>query len=110
MNDVVLAASTGDENVDALLREVISRVEQALPARIRGYYVVGSHAYGGALPVSDIDLDIVVKGGLNDEATQGVETVSSWRAFSSTGKIYATTFLWYPAGNGRANSCTACIS
>jgi len=59
MSGVVVAASTGDENVDALLREVINRVEQALPARIRGYYVVGSHADGSALPASDIDQDIV---------------------------------------------------
>jgi len=66
MSDVVLAASTGDENVDALLREVISRVEQALPERIRGYYVVGSHADGSALLASDIDLTIVVKGALDN--------------------------------------------
>ena len=76
MSGVVLAASTGDENVDALLREVISRVEQALPTRIRGYYVVGSHADGSALPLSDIDLDIVVKDGLDDDAIQDVEIVA----------------------------------
>ncbi len=39
MSGVVLAASTGDENVDALLHEVISHIEQALPGRIRGYYM-----------------------------------------------------------------------
>ncbi len=76
MSGVVLAASTGDENVDALLREVISHVEQALPARIRGYYVVGSHADGSALPASDIDLDIVVKGRLDDEATQAARAIA----------------------------------
>ena len=67
MSGVVVAASTGDENVDTLLREVINRVEQALPGRIRGYYVVGSHADGSALPASDIDLTIVVKGALDDD-------------------------------------------
>jgi len=76
MSGVVLAASTGDENVDALLREAIRRVEQALPRRIRGYYVVGSHAYSGALPASDIDLDIVVKGSLDDEATQAARAIA----------------------------------
>jgi hypothetical protein len=76
MSGVVLAASTGDEKVDALLREVINRVEQTLPTQIRGYYVVGSHADGSALPLSDIDLDIVVKGGLDDDAIQDVETVA----------------------------------
>ncbi len=76
MSGVVLAASTGDENVDALLREVISRVEQALPGRIRGYYVVGSYADGSALPASDIDLDIVIKAALDDEATQTARAIA----------------------------------
>ncbi len=76
MSGVVVAASTGDENVDTLLREVINRVEQALPGRIRGYYVVGSHADGSALPASDIDLTIVVKGALDDDATQATWAIA----------------------------------
>jgi len=68
MSGVALSSSTDDESVDALLREVIDRVEQALPERVRGYYVVGSHADGSALPASDIDLDIVVKAAPADEA------------------------------------------
>jgi hypothetical protein len=60
----MLLASTGIVGVDQALRDCIELIERQLPDRVRGYYLVGSYAYGEALPASDIDLIILLKGEL----------------------------------------------
>ena len=56
MSAIVLANSTGNDEVDRVLRLTIDALETTLPGLFRGYYVLGSHASGTALPTSDLDL------------------------------------------------------
>jgi len=64
MPTLVLLASTGVATIDQILRESVEQIEQCLPDRVRGYYLVGSYGYGEALPASDIDLIVLLKGEL----------------------------------------------
>ena len=61
MHTIALLTSTGAARIDQALRESIALIEQQLPDRVRGYYLVGSYAYGEAQPASDIDLIVVLK-------------------------------------------------
>jgi hypothetical protein len=56
-----LAASTSNDRLDQLLREIVERVERAFPGRVRAYYLSGSSRTGAAQPASDIGEDIVVR-------------------------------------------------
>ncbi len=51
-----MLTSTGNEQIDHLLCELIHTFEDAFPNRIRGYYLEGSYADQTALRTSDIDL------------------------------------------------------
>jgi hypothetical protein len=62
MTAIEILATTGIEQVDNIVRGVISIVELMLPNRVRGYYLTGSYADGSAVSMSDIDLATVVKG------------------------------------------------
>ncbi|HEU5100548.1 MAG TPA: nucleotidyltransferase domain-containing protein [Roseiflexaceae bacterium] len=62
MPTTALLASTGVVHVDQALRECVGLIEQYLPGRVRGYYLVGSYAYGEALPASDVDMIVLLKG------------------------------------------------
>jgi hypothetical protein len=53
---VELLASTGDAAIDRIIHGVITIFEASLPARVRGYYLLGSYAAGAAVAISDIDL------------------------------------------------------
>ena len=70
MGDMILLTSTGVEQVDQIIRGVISLLEFHFPARIRGYYLEGSYADGSAVPTSDIDLSVIFKATLSDEEEQ----------------------------------------
>jgi hypothetical protein len=61
MSSIPLLASTGIPATDQILRECIGLIEQHLPGLARGYYLVGSYAYGEALPSSDIDLLVLIE-------------------------------------------------
>jgi predicted nucleotidyltransferase len=61
MHTITLLTSTGAARIDQALRDSIALIEQQLPDRVRGYYLVGSYAYGEAQPASDIDLIVVLK-------------------------------------------------
>ncbi len=56
---------------DTALRRVIATFEKAFPDRIRGYYVHGSVADNTSIATSDVDLDVVVKGGFTDPEEHG---------------------------------------
>jgi predicted nucleotidyltransferase len=56
--------------VDQTLAEMIAIIEQHLPQRVLGYYLVGSYAVGEAVPASDIDLIVVFKEELTAEDQQ----------------------------------------
>jgi predicted nucleotidyltransferase len=64
LTGITLLASTGIASVDQALRQCVELIEQALPGRVRGYYLVGSYAYGEALPASDIDMIVLLEGEL----------------------------------------------
>jgi len=61
MHPITLLISTGVDRIDQALRDSIALIEQHLPDRVRGYYLVGSYAYGEAQPSSDIDLIVMLK-------------------------------------------------
>jgi hypothetical protein len=67
VNDITLAATTGNARMDTLLREFVARFEAAFPGRVRGYYVIGSYGDASSVSTSDLDLDIVFKGHFEDE-------------------------------------------
>jgi predicted nucleotidyltransferase len=52
----------GNGALDAALRTTVTKLLLAFPARIRSIYLLGSYAFGHALPSSDVDL-VVVFGG-----------------------------------------------
>src|SRR5262245_33199268 len=66
MAQFALLASSGDTLVDQILRKVVALIEERLPERVRGYYLVGSYAVGEARPNSDIDLIVLLKHELGD--------------------------------------------
>jgi predicted nucleotidyltransferase len=70
MHTVALLTSSGAARIDQALRDCIALIEQHLPDRVRGYYVVGSYGYGEAQPASDIDLVVVLKGELGQADRQ----------------------------------------
>jgi predicted nucleotidyltransferase len=57
-----LSFKTGDPAVDGCLAEVVAALGAAFGERLRGVYLVGSHAVGEAIPGSDIDLLALFKG------------------------------------------------
>ncbi len=56
LEPVELLASTGDAAIDRIIRGIVTIFEASLPARVRGYYLLGSYAAGAAVAISDIDL------------------------------------------------------
>ena len=61
MENISLLNSTGNQQVDDILRGVIGIFETIFSDRIRGYYLVGSYADGTAVSTSDIDMKILFK-------------------------------------------------
>lgn len=61
MSDLHLSHSTGVASADRALAGAVGLFEEVFPRRVRGYYLVGSYAYGRPLPTSDLDLKVVFK-------------------------------------------------
>jgi hypothetical protein len=57
-----LSFRTGDAAVDQCLVQIVTALGAAFGERLRGVYLVGSHAVGEAIPGSDIDLLALFKG------------------------------------------------
>jgi hypothetical protein len=62
-----LAVSTGSAGMDALVKDTLSRVLDALPDRLRAVYALGSYADESAVPTSDLDLVFIVAGRFQDD-------------------------------------------
>ena len=54
--------STGHQDVDDIIRGIIDAFESAFPGRVVSYYLVGSHADGNTVALSDIDIRVVFEG------------------------------------------------
>lgn len=54
INDITLRLTTGDSEVDALLRSVVGAFEAAFPGQVRGYYLAGSYAKGTSTATSEL--------------------------------------------------------
>lgn len=67
MSTVQLKNLTSYPAADRLLQGVVSLFESLFPGKIRAYYVVGSYAYGYAVPGSDIDMWIVFRETVRDD-------------------------------------------
>lgn len=62
-----LSASTGNPQVDSLLRGLVGIYQVTFPERLRCPYVVGSYSDGSAVPGSDLDVGVVFNEPLGDE-------------------------------------------
>ncbi len=63
MHDLSLLHSSGNAEVDRILRGLIGIFETAFPGRIRAYYLAGSRADGSEVAASDVDFRAVFRGG-----------------------------------------------
>jgi predicted nucleotidyltransferase len=70
MPPIDLLHTTGDGQVDDILRGLVGLFETVFPARIRGHYLLGSFADGTAQPGSDIDLCVLFRDGFQDAAEE----------------------------------------
>lgn len=71
---LALRVSSGDAQVDDILRGIVRAYEAVFPGRVRGYYLLGSYADGDAVEISDIDLMLLFRGTLDDaERARGKE-------------------------------------
>src|SRR5579884_4368715 len=61
------------------LAPLVASCEEALPGRIRGYYLLGSHADGTSLPTSDLDLTVLlIETATNRDRAVVHEIASRW--------------------------------
>lgn len=66
--NIDLLSGTGTVRLDRLLRGVVGAYEAVFVDRVRGFYLRGSYAAGGSVAGSDLDLLIVFKDRLEDQA------------------------------------------
>jgi predicted nucleotidyltransferase len=56
----VMQSLTNNHSIDLIIKEVMGEWEREFPNRIISWYLMGSYAYGGATPGSDVDLVFVM--------------------------------------------------
>ena len=61
-----LCASTGNPQINGILRGLIGIYQTVFPGRLRCVYVIGSYSDGSAVPGSDLDVGIVFTESLKD--------------------------------------------
>lgn len=70
---IELQHATGNQEIDALLRGVVSAFEADFPGRSLGYFLIGSYADGSAVATSDLDVMLVFRGTVGEsELAQAV--------------------------------------
>lgn len=85
MEPITLLASPGVEEIDRILCGIVTIFEASFPGRVRGYYLLGSYADGGAVAISDIDLLLLFAGALTaDERAGAVALVEGCALLSAT--------------------------
>jgi glutathione S-transferase len=73
-----LLATADDAAADAALQRIIAAIERRIPARVCGYYLVGSYAAGEAIAASDLDLLLLLKTPITDVDQQHLAAVRRW--------------------------------
>lgn len=87
--------------VQALVEDLLVRLDRALPGRVAGFYVVGSASLGGFRPGrSDIDFVAVLDGKLNREELARLRAMHLGRWFSSLLRDTALRGRWPLVCNG----------
>lgn len=79
----MLYASTGNLQVDNILRGTIVILETLLPGRIRSCYLHGSFADNTGIETSDIDLFLVPKGSFSSEEREKIQRLMQASALIS---------------------------
>ncbi|GCE16101.1 nucleotidyltransferase domain-containing protein [Tengunoibacter tsumagoiensis] len=83
MEMLKLTTTTGNMQVDALLRGVIGIFETTFPRRFRSYYLFGSYANGQGRATSDVDLCLVPQGSSTLEERQQFQKLRQYCALIS---------------------------
>ncbi|HYU76350.1 MAG TPA: nucleotidyltransferase domain-containing protein [Ktedonobacteraceae bacterium] len=83
MEMLTLYASTGNPQVDNVLRGTIGILETLFPERIRAYYLHGSFADNTGIETSDIDLFLVPKGSFTTEEREKMQRIMQCSALLS---------------------------
>ncbi len=83
MEPFTLSTSTGNQQVDEILRGTIGILETVFPERIRAYYLHGSFANETGISTSDIDLFLIPKGAFTPEERQKMQRIMHFSAFLS---------------------------
>ncbi|MGB1289098.1 MAG: hypothetical protein ACPG7F_21370, partial [Aggregatilineales bacterium] len=74
---IELKQSTGNPDIDHYIEAIISIYETTFPARIRGYYLVGSYGDDTAVSGSDIDMEILFKDAMTSDEIQQCNTLKA---------------------------------
>ncbi|GCE29842.1 hypothetical protein KDA_53260 [Dictyobacter alpinus] len=77
MEEIVLITSTGNTDIDTILRRVIGSMETAFSGHITAYYLFGSTADGSQRQMSDIDVCLVFKHPVTSEESGTLEQIKS---------------------------------
>lgn len=83
MDPLTLSTSTGNQQVDDILRGTIGILETTFPDRVRAYYLHGSFANNTGIPTSDIDLFLVPKGSFTTEEREKLQRIMHFSSLFS---------------------------
>jgi hypothetical protein len=75
LDELQLRHTTGDRQVDGILRGAIGVFETLFARRIAGYYLVGSYADGTAVPTSDLDVYYLYPPGAEEPRAEEIERI-----------------------------------
>ncbi len=83
MEMLALYTSTGNQQVDEILRGTIGILETLFPGRIRAYYLHGSFVDNTGIVTSDIDLCLVPKGKFTAEEREKMQRIMHFSSLFS---------------------------
>ncbi|GHO89208.1 nucleotidyltransferase domain-containing protein [Dictyobacter formicarum] len=82
MSTIILQNSTGNQQIDDILCDVISLCETTFPGQVKAYYLFGSYADGSGRMTSDIDFCLVPRDRFVAEAYKKVQHIRDTCALS----------------------------